>query len=141
MDETVKRWWPRGAFYFWFEPDKRQGDGWHFAGDEAACADLEELVGLAKASRFPARFTIPIKMSVSASGQAPAKLIISYDARWQPDHWKISRIEDEVLWEMGPTKFDALLGASADMKRGAVDYVLGGEDEGERVWLWWPPAP
>ncbi|RYD69795.1 MAG: hypothetical protein EOP84_27780 [Verrucomicrobiaceae bacterium] len=139
MEEVVRRWRPKGAVYFWFEVDKRQGDGWHLAADAIACADLEELVALAKASPFPARFTLPLRHVAGASGDAPAELLVCYDARWPPEHWRIIRNGRTVLWELGSTKLGELQGAAGDLRRGEVDYVLGGEEADQRVWSWWPP--
>lgn len=140
MEEVVRRWRPKGAVYFWFELDKRQGDGWHLAADAMACADLEELVALAKASPFPARFTLPLEQIAGAAGDAPAQLFVSYDASWPPEHWRIIRNGRDIVWELGSVKIEGLRAAAADLRRGEVDYVVGGEEADQRVWLWWPPT-
>ncbi len=140
MEDDVRRWRPKGTVYFWFEVDKRQGDGWHLAADALACCDLEEMVALGKASLYPARFTLPLEKIAGATRDAPTRLLVSYNASWPPGHWEIKRSGDGVLWELGAAGFDGLLAVAADLRRGEVDYSVGGEAADQRVWLWWPPA-
>ncbi|MFN3538103.1 MAG: hypothetical protein ACK4Y4_11705 [Brevundimonas sp.] len=140
MHADIRRWRPKGVIHFWFEADKRQGDGWHLAADAQACHDLDELVELGKASPYPARFSIPLGNVTGAVGKAPSKLLIAYNASWSPDHWIIKQNGDEVLWELGATSFECLRGVAADLRRGKLDYALGGNEADQRVWLWWPPA-
>ena len=140
MQDDVRRWRPEGRVYFWFETDKRQGDGWHLAADEAGCRDLEALVALGKASPYPARFSLPLGTVSGVKGEAVTRLLIACNADWLPDHWQITRQGKDVIWELGMGHLEGLLGVAADLRRGELDHAIGGDAADQRVWLWWPPS-
>lgn len=117
--------------FFWHEAARRQGDGWHMAADAAGCDDLEDLVRVAGAADFPARFTL-------AGPTGFAALTISFDRSRPADHWRLTKGNHATL-ELGQDRLDELTGVVADLRAGNGDYTFGTDDPEQRIWIWWPP--
>jgi hypothetical protein len=139
MDDAVRRWRQRGRLFFWFETDKRQGDGWHISADTAGCDDLEEIVKLAKASKYPARFSLAPVPITDSTRRSPEGLVVSHDRSWKADHCNLRQEAGMVTLEMGADPLQALLKAAGDIRTGKGDYTFGAEDGPNRIWVWWPP--
>lgn len=131
MDEAVRRWKQTGRVWFWHEPDRRQGDGWHIAADAAGCDDLERIVGLAREGLHPARFTF-------AAAPGARALTISFDRHRAKDHWSLTKGEPMHL-ALGPDGLDELSRLAAALRAGEGDYTIGPHDPDQRIWVWWPP--
>ncbi|WP_420472163.1 hypothetical protein [Brevundimonas sp. FT23042] len=129
MDEVVRRWKPKGRVYFWYEADRRQGEGWHIAADPGGCDDLEQIVSLARAAQHPARFTF------ASASAGMVGLTISFNGAWSADHWVLT--DEPVVLSLGDEGLTALLDAVSDMRKGDGDYCIGPHDQ--RIWVWWPP--
>ena len=136
MDEAVRRWRQTGQIYFWFERERRNGDGWHLAADPSGCGDLRQIIRLAREARFPSRFVI----APTPSASAPETLTLAHDNDWQADHWTIRTDRTSVVWELGADRLRELGDVVSDLESRDGDYAFGGEGDGQRVWVWWPPS-
>jgi len=137
MEEAVRRWRQLGLIYFWFEPDKRQGDGWHLAADPTGCSDLEKLTDLARTSRYPSRFKlIPVPIP---GFRVPKEVLINYSKEWIATHWSLEARANQLVLEVGSEGLAQLGEAVANLRSGDGDYTIGGEVYAERIWVWWPP--
>jgi hypothetical protein len=134
MDEAVRRWKQRGRIFFWFEPDARQGDGWHIAANASGCDDLDEVIRLSRAATFPARF----RLAPEARQGAATYLTISINRSWPKEHWRIDGGNDP-LFELGHDGLEMLAAAVADLRKGRGDYAIGPDEPDQRLWIWWPP--
>lgn len=138
MDDAVRRWRQKGTIYFWFEPDKRQGNGWHLAADEHGCQDLERIIALAQAAEYSSRFKII--PTPTAGRRNASKLILSYNVEWPSHHWSLQSSEGAVTIELGDDRLNELKSAVPDLrKRNGGDYTIGAEED-DPVWIWWRPT-
>jgi hypothetical protein len=137
MDEAVRRWRQSGRVYFWLEARKTQGKGWHLAADAEGLRDLSAIIALCRSAQHPARFALNVKSSGQDDGLA--ELVLSYNRVWAPDHWTLSATGRGVVLDIGPDRLAELEAAVGDMEGGRGDYTIGGDDEVQRIWIWWPP--
>lgn len=137
MDEAVRRWRQTGRLYFWREARKAQGEGWHLAADADGLRDLGAAIALCRSAQHPARFALSTTPSNPNAG--PAELVLSYNRTWVPGHWGLSTQAGDAVLEFGTDRLNELEGAVGDMERGDGDYTIGGDDEAQRIWIWWPP--
>ncbi|MDQ3124566.1 MAG: hypothetical protein M3Q74_03060 [Pseudomonadota bacterium] len=136
MDEAVRHWRQSGRLYFWSEARKTQGKGWHLAADAQGLRDLRAIIALCRSAQHPARFAL----SVTSSGQndGPAELVLSHNRAWAPDHWELSAQRLGAVLEIGSDRLAEFEAAVGDMEGGRGDYTIGGDNEGQRIWIWWP---
>jgi hypothetical protein len=139
MDEAVRRWRQSGLIYFWFERNKRQGEGWHLAADEAGCRDIEELTTLAETSKFPARFELT-PAPTQAGSRNPKSLTVSHSKTWAAAHWRLVTGVDKVTLELGSDGLAQLRRVADETRAGEADYTIGGNDDSDRIWIWWCPS-
>lgn len=137
MDEAVRRWRQTGRLYFWREPLKTQGRGWHLAADAEGLRDLGVIIALCRSAQHPARFALSLAPSKPEGGLAA--LVLSHNRACAPDHWRLSVQDGGAVLELGPDRLTELEEVVGDMERGGGDYTLGGDDESQRIWIWWPP--
>ena len=137
MDEAVRRWRQTGRVYFWREARKTQGKGWHLAAEANGLHDLRAIIALCRSAQHPARFALSVTASKQTDG--PAELVLSHNRTWGPDHWVLSVRGRVAVLEFGPDRLAELEAAVRDMESGDGDYPIGGDDEAQRVWIWWLP--
>jgi len=137
MDEAVRHWRQSGRLYFWSEARKTQGKGWHLAADADGLRDLRTIIALSRSAQHPARFAL--SMTSSTLDDAPSELVLSHNRAWAPDHWVLSARRLGAVLEIGPDRLAELEAAVGDMESGHGDYTIGGDDEAQRIWIWWPP--
>ncbi|GLS02427.1 hypothetical protein GCM10007859_24510 [Brevundimonas denitrificans] len=137
MDEAVRCWRQTGRLYFWREARKTQGEGWHLAAEADGLRDLRAIITLCRSALHPARFALGVPSSSQNVG--PAELVLSHNQTWAPDHWILSPRGLSAVLELGSDRLTELEAAIGDMEGGRGDFTIGGEEEAERIWIWWPP--
>ncbi|MDP1913858.1 hypothetical protein [Brevundimonas sp.] len=137
MDEAVRRWRQTGRLHFWRETLKTQGEGWHLAAEADGIRDLRAIMALCRTAQHPARFALGL--SASKPNDGPTELVLSHNRAWAPDYWVLSVRQQGAVLEFGADRLVELEAALGDMEGGHGDYTIGGDDESQRIWIWWPP--
>lgn len=113
-------------------------------------ADLETVIGLIRAARYPARIRFHVTdlagrgdpMNAREFSKSSRTFTLAHRVDWPASVWRTGGDYNDVTLDVGPASLSDFEAGLAERREvGNGDFSVGGGDEGWPLWLWpWPRA-